>query len=167
MKIQTVRSSSEVADAAKLMRNLVDANKVLYSDDQETIEEYYQGSWFFEREPEVPPEYRPPQGDILVAYMDGNPAGTVAIYKSDSNHCELKSMFVAPEHRKSGVAAALCDSVIKLAKAQGYRTVRLTTGVRQLAARRLYEKLGFEMVAPWDSDPTEGYDYFELGISKN
>ena len=58
-----MRSSSGVADAANLMRGLVDANKALYSDDLETIEEYYQCSWFFDHNPEVPLEYRPPQGD--------------------------------------------------------------------------------------------------------
>ena len=77
------------------------------------------------------------------AYLEGEAAGTVAIYRMDNEHCELKSMFVAPGYRKNGVAAALCDAVIALAKTQGYQFVRLTTGVRQLAARRLYEKLGF------------------------
>lgn len=47
-----------------------------------------------------------------------------------------------------------------------YKFVRLTTGMRQLAARRLYEKLGFEMVTPWDIDPPEGYDYFELKLTQ-
>jgi hypothetical protein len=58
-----VRSSSEVADAENLMRSLVDANKALYSDDLETIEECYRGSWFFDHNPEVLLEYRPPQRD--------------------------------------------------------------------------------------------------------
>ena len=73
-------------------------------------------------------------------------------------------MFVDPAHRRSGVAAALCHAVILLAGRQGYRKVRLTTGLRQQPARRLYERLGFAIVAPWDSDPPEGYDYFELVI---
>ena len=167
MKVQPVRSPDEVADAASLMRGLVEANKALYSDDLATIEAYYRGSWFFDDEPEVPLTYQPPHGDVLVAYLDGKPAGTVAIYRMDSNCCELKSMFVEPECRKNGVAAALCDAVIELAKAQGYRTVRLTTGVRQTAARRLYERLGFRIVTPWDSNPPKGYDYFELDVSKN
>ena len=164
MKVRPVRSSSEVADAASLMRGLVDANKALYSDDLQTIEEYYQGAWFFDTEPQVPLEYRPPQGDVLVAYVNDEPAGTVAIYRMDNDNCELKSMFVAPEHRQSGVAATLCDAVIELAKTQNYRTVRLTTGARQPAARRLYERLGFETVVPWDSDPPDGYDYFEMEL---
>lgn len=167
MDIQAARSTQEVADAANLMRDLVEANKALYSDDLATIEEYYRDSWFFDDEPQVPSMYQPPNGDILVAYMDGKPAGTVAIYRMDGSHCELKSMFVQPECRNNGVALALCKAVIELARAQEYRTVRLTTGVRQLAARRLYERLGFRIVAPWDSNPPAGYDYFELDVSRN
>jgi GNAT superfamily N-acetyltransferase len=167
VQVGAVRSPNEIADAAKLMRGLVDANKALYSDDLATIEEYYLGSWFFDEKPNVPCEYRPPRGDVLVAYLEGVAVGAVAIYRMDDVHCELKSMFVASEYRKNGVAAALCDAVITLAKTQSYRFVRLTTGLRQLAARRLYEKLGFMMVTPWVSDPPEGYDYFELDIPQD
>lgn len=167
MDVRAVRSPVEIADAAKLMRGLADANKTLYSDDLATIEEYYRGSWFFDERPEVPHEYRPPHGDVLVAYLNGEAMGTVAIYRMDGEHCELKSMFVPPEHRKNGVAAALCEAVIALAKLHGYQFVRLTTGVRQLPARRLYEKLGFEMITPWDIDPPEGYDHFELKLSQD
>lgn len=165
MDVQSVRSAAEMKDAAKLMRGLYEANKVLYSDDFETIEEYYRGSWFFDDAPAIPTEYRPPLGDVLVAYFDREPVGTVAICRMDDLHCELKSMFVVPEYRKNGVASALCDAVIRLAREQGYRIVRLTTGVRQLPARRLYENLGFKVVAPWDSDPPDGYDYFELKVA--
>jgi GNAT superfamily N-acetyltransferase len=149
------------------MQGLVDSNRALYSDDLATIEEYYRGSWFFDNEPELPLAYQPPHGDVLVAYLDGEPAGTVAIYRMDRSYCELKSMFVASEYRMKGVAAALCEAVIRLAKAQGYRTVRLTTGIRQTAARHLYERLGFRTVPPWDTHPPDGYDYFELDISPN
>lgn len=165
MKIVKARSRTEIGDAASLMRGLYEANKALYHDDLETIENYYRGSWFFEAAPAIPDKYRPPQGDVLVGYLEGRPAGTVAIYQMDDNNCELKSMFVSAEYRGAGVAQALCGKVIELAKDQGYRTVRLTTGVRQKPARRLYEGLGFKRVNPWDTDPPEGYDYFELKIA--
>jgi hypothetical protein len=55
--------------------------------------------------------------------------------------------------------------VIERALSQGYEIIRLTTGVRQTCARRLYEGLGFRIVSPWDTDPPAGYDYFELNTS--
>lgn len=166
MNIVEARSQTEFDDAAALMRGLYEANKSLYNDDLQTIENYYRGSWFFENTPRIPTEYCPPQGDVLVAYMDGKAAGTVAIYRMDDSHCELKSMFVEPQFRSIGVASALCKRVIELAVAQGYGTVRLTTGERQLPARHLYERLGFKSVTPWDANPPKGYDYFELVIAQ-
>ena len=165
MDILKARPPTEIADAAMLMRGLYEANRSLYHDDIETIEAYYKGAWFFDEQPVAPEAYRPPRGDVLVAYLAGDPAGTVAIHRMDDDHCELKSMFVRPEPRQHGVAAALCDAVIALAREQGYRHFRLTTGVRQGAARRLYERLGFNRVAPWDDDPPEGYDCFSLAVA--
>ncbi len=165
MDVRATRLESEVSDAAKLMRGLAEANMALYDDDRDTIEEYYRGSWFFSGDPEIPPEYCPPHGDVLLAYLGDIPAGTVAICRLDKARCELKSMFVAPGQRRQGVALALCETVISLARSQGYRAVRLTTGERQKSARRLYGQLGFEVVAPWHPDPPEGYDYYELALS--
>ena len=165
MKIVKARTRAEVDDAASLARGLYEANKTLYRDDLKTIEDYYRGSWFFDAAPEIPREYSPPAGDVLVAYHRGKPAGTVAVQRMDGDHCELKSMYVATEFRGAGIARALCETVIELARQQGYRVVRLTTGERQLPARRLYQGLGFQIVAPWDADPPEGYDYFELGVA--
>ncbi len=165
MKIFKVRSDTEIDDAAKLMRGLYKAVKSLNPDDLERIEDYYRGSWFFDSSPEIPTEYRPPQGDVLIAYLSDRPIGTVAVCRMDRDHCELKSMFVEEDFRGSGVAPALCKRVIGLAKEQGYRTVRLMTGDRQAPARRLYERLGFKKVASWETNPHEAHDYFELSIA--
>lgn len=164
MEIRKVRSRAEVDDAAALVRELYEANKALYGDDLETIESYYRGSWFFDVVPIIPEDFKPPRGDVLVGYVADKPSGTVAISRMDHRHCELKSMFVAPGHRGSGLARALCEAVIALATEQGYAVVRLTTGVRQIAARNLYTRLGFKAVTPWEADPPDGYDYFELVI---
>ena len=166
MKIRPARSKNDISDAAMLMRGLVEANKALYEDDLDTIEEYYQGSWFFGDHPAIPEEYRPPHGDVLLAYIGNDPAGTVAIYRMDDEHCELKSMFVSPDHRRQGVAVKLCDAVINLARSQGYHAVRLTTGARQPEARQLYRQIGFVPVAPWEDHPPEGYGYFEVVLSR-
>ncbi|MHA1525276.1 MAG: GNAT family N-acetyltransferase [Alphaproteobacteria bacterium] len=96
--------------------------------------------------------------------MHGCTAGTVATYRMSDNICELKSMFVSLDQRRKGVAAALCDAVISLARSQEFKFVRLSTGLRQPEARQLYERMGFEMVTPWISDLPEGYDYFELKL---
>ena len=153
-----------MADAARLMRGLVDSNKQRYPDQAELLDDYYRGSWFLESTPKIPPQYLPPSGDVIIAYEDEEPLGTVAIYRMDDLRCELKSMFVPVEHRGKGVAKTLCAEVLGLAKALGFRFVRLTTGEKQPEARGLYEKLGFVKVKPWEEDAPAGFDYFETGV---
>ena len=87
--------------------------------------------------------------------------GTVAIYRMDEFHCELKSMFVPVAHRGKGVAKVLCGEVLKSAKNLAFRYVRLTTGEEQPEARGLYSKPGFKIVTPWEDNPPDGLDYFE------
>ena len=165
MKLVHARSKEEMADAARLMRGLVDSNKERYPDQIELLDDYYRGSWFLEPAPEIPPEYLPPSGDVIVAYDEREPLGTVAIYRMDELHCELKSMFVPIAHRGKGVAKELCGEVLKSAKALGFKFVRLTTGEKQPEARGLYTKLGFKIVTPWDENPPDGFDYFESEVN--
>lgn len=168
LEILPVRNQTEMADSARLMIGLVHSNKERYSDERQMLDEYYVGSWFFEKTPVVPALYKPPNGDVLVAYLNGIPAGTVAICRMDDGYCELKSMFVPPEHRGKGIAAALCDEVLIVAQKLGYRCVRLTTGEKQPEAQALYRKLGFKVVTPWDANPPAGFSYFEKTLaSKN
>ena len=148
-------------DAALLMRGLVESNKERYPDQIELLDDYYTGSWFLDESPRVPIEYSPPLGDVVVAYSESKPVGTVAIYRMDDTHCELKSMFVPTEQRGKGVAKALCLEALSLAKKMGFKVVRLTTGERQPEARALYIKIGFQIVTPWEENPPEGFDYFE------
>ena len=164
MKLVHARSNQEMADAALLMRGLVESNKQRYPDQTDLLDDYYRGSWFLESAPKIPPEYLPRSGDVIVAYEDNEPVGSVAIHRMDDLHCELKSMFVPEEHRGKGVARALCGEVLDTATELGYKFVRLTTGEKQPEARGLYRKLGFRLVTPWEDDPPDGFDYFEIEV---
>ena len=161
MEIHRVRTSAETADAAKLMIGLVESNKERYSDQLEMLEEYYRGSWFFEHSPKLPDVYTPPNGAVLVAYIDQIPVGTVAIYRMNDEFCELRLMFVPPKYRGKGIATALCSAVLEIAQSYGYKGVRLTTGEKQPEAQGLYRKLGFSIVTPWDRDPPAFLSYFQ------
>jgi len=167
LDIRPVRKTTEMADSANLMIELVESNKERYNDERQMLDEYYRGSWFFEKSPVVPAQYRPPNGDILVAYLENIPAGTVAISKMDKQICELKSMIVPPEHRRKGIAVALCNEVLVVARELGYSCVRLTTGEKQPEAQTLYKKLGFQLMAPWDENPPAGFSYFEKALEPN
>jgi ribosomal protein S18 acetylase RimI-like enzyme len=55
----------------------------------------------------------------------------------------LYAMWVAPEARNLGVAAALVTAGLEWARAAGYATVRLEVADRNAAAIALYERFGF------------------------
>jgi GNAT superfamily N-acetyltransferase len=49
----------------------------------------------------------------------------VALRDIDSCSCEMKRMFVYPQHHGRGVGRALAEAIIKEARALGYRAMRL------------------------------------------
>lgn len=165
MDIHLVRTEAETAAAAQLMIGLVESNKERYSDRLEMLKAYYCGAWFFETRPQVPAAYRPPHGDVLIAYINDNPAGTIALCRMDDDFGEFRSMFVPPEHRGQGIATALVQAALKTAQSYGYSGVRLMTGEKQPEAHGLYQKLGFSLVTPWDHTPAAGMWYFEKAIA--
>lgn len=57
----------------------------------------------------------------------------------------LNDMFVVPDHRRKGVATALLNECLAFAKRTGATTMSLKTQADNVAARRLYEREGWEL----------------------
>lgn len=82
----------------------------------------------------------------FLAVDHGTPVAVVASrHEEDSpaNERELQAMWVAPEHRKGGIAQQLADAVIAWAREDGADTVTLYVGPKNQPARTLYGALGF------------------------
>jgi ribosomal protein S18 acetylase RimI-like enzyme len=92
----------------------------------------------------------------LVAEVDGAAAG-LAWAKVDAGDPSLVNLFqvwVAPEARGHGVAAALLDAAMRWARARGARAMGLGVVCGNDAARRLYQRAGFRDVgAPQPQRP--------------
>lgn len=65
----------------------------------------------------------------------------------------LYAMWVAPQHRRAGVAAALVEAVVTWARAAGFRRLRLEVADANEAAVRLYERMGFAPTGRTDHRP--------------
>lgn len=102
----------------------------------------------------LPGEYGPPAGCLLLAWVDGTAAGTVALRDNGAGTCEMKRMFVAPEFQGQGIGRALVNQLLQEAHQLGYVRMRLETGPRQRAAQNLYRQLGFR--------ETEALDEFDI-----
>lgn len=81
----------------------------------------------------------------------GTLVGCGAIKRLDDHHAEVKSMRTAANRRGTGVASRLLEHILAEAQRKGFSRLSLETGATEpfRAARRLYEKFGFEYCGPF------------------
>jgi GNAT superfamily N-acetyltransferase len=92
-------------------------------------------------------ELSPPSGVFLVAYLEDNDAvGCGGIRRFDAATGEVKRMYVLPDARRQGVAAALVRELEVKALGLGYERLRLEIGLHQPEAIALYEGFGYERI---------------------
>ena len=76
---------------------------------------------------------------------------------SDGLECYLAELYVVPGRRGQGLGRRLMTAAIELARSRGADTMDLGTGDDDVAARALYESLGF---TNRDGGPTGPVNYF-------
>jgi GNAT superfamily N-acetyltransferase len=112
----------------------------------------------------LPGEYAPPRGRLLVARCDGDVAGCVALRPLRDDTCEMKRLYVRPQHRKAGVGRQLVERVIAEARAIGYRRMCLDTLPSMGRAQALYEELGFRDIPAYRHNPIAGTRFLGLDL---
>jgi GNAT superfamily N-acetyltransferase len=158
---------AELDDVRVLMRAFVAWHRARHVEDIELIERYFDQRAFDEELAELPGKYARPRGRLLLAYLDGKPAGCVALRDLGDGICEMKRMFVPETFRGRGVGRALAERIIAEAREAGYRAMRLDTSRRQSEAMRLYERAGFRRIPPYydlADDVKDWLVFFELPL---
>jgi len=90
-----------------------------------------------------PAEFAPPAGLFLVAEVAGEPVGCGAWRAVRPYVAEIKRLYVAPGHRRRGVAQLVLDALESSAARAGHRSVVLNTGNRQPEALAFYAQAGY------------------------
>ena len=120
----------------------------------------------FDRElANLPGEYAPPGGCLLVAKEKDDVVGCVALRGMGGDVCEMKRLYVKPSFRERSIGRELSESVIGEARARGYRIMKLDTLPHMKEAVRLYESLGFRRTTPYRFNPVKGAVFMQLDLT--
>jgi ribosomal protein S18 acetylase RimI-like enzyme len=106
-------------------------------------------------------------GDTKVLLGGSGPDGLAVLrfrpaIWTDALECYLAELYVAPEQRGRGIGRALMEAAIALARAEGATYMDLGTSEDDVAARALYESLGFSNREGWPDGPINYFYEREL-----
>lgn len=89
----------------------------------------------------------PKRENAWIAEVDGEPVGCVFCVRRDDETAQLRILLVDPKGRGLGIGSRLVTECIRFAKRVGYPKMMLWTNDVLIAARRIYEAAGFELVS--------------------
>jgi ribosomal protein S18 acetylase RimI-like enzyme len=154
MKLKQVESDEEVEQARRL------------------FEEY--AGWLgfslcfqnFDKElAELPGDYAPPNGRLLLAVEDKRVAGCVALRRIGDGISEMKRLYVRPDFRGHGLGRMLTVAIIEAARESGYQRLRLDTLPGKMdQAIAMYRSLGFKDIERYYNNPYEDTAFMELTL---
>lgn len=93
-------------------------------------------------------EYSARGGIFRILEAEGNIIGTYGLYRLSDSVCELRKMYLLPEHHGQGLGRKMMDDALFQARRLGFDEMILETNSVLKSARRLYEKYGFEPYEP-------------------
>ena len=82
-----------------------------------------------------------------IADIEGTQVGSILLVKHTDDVAKLRLLLVDPAGRGQGLGPHLVGECVAFAKACGYRKITLWTQSILVAARSIYEKAGFRLVA--------------------
>jgi len=95
-----------------------------------------------------------------IAEVAGERAGCVFCMRKDEHTAQLRLLLVEPSARGMGIGGRLVDECLAFARRHGYREIVLWTNDVLHAARRIYQRAGFELTA---SQPHHSFGHDLVG----
>lgn len=152
------------ADGVELARELIREYGVSIADVAACSLEHQR---FDEELASLPGRYDPAMGGrLLLAVVDGQPAGCIALRalpELGPRVCEMKRMYVRPRFRGRHLGRLLAERLLEEARTAGYATMKLDTDTapKFAAAIALYRSLGFVECERYNADPDPKTLWFE------
>lgn len=104
-------------------------------------------------------------GFLLLATRDGEAIGCVGLRSLGAEVAEVRRLYVSPTARSDGLGRRLMSDLISEAQSRDIKRLVLNTLPTMAHAQALYGDLGFEAIAPYVDEPTEGVLYFGRALA--
>ncbi|MDX6611137.1 MAG: hypothetical protein QOD75_323 [Blastocatellia bacterium] len=113
----------------------------------------------------LPGAYAPPDGRLLLAFVEDQLTGCIALRKIEESVCEMKRLFVRADFRGEGLGRTLVDAIIEEARQIGYQRMRLDTiPMKMKSAIDIYRSMGFKEIGAYYENPVPGALFMELEL---
>ena len=89
-----------------------------------------------------------------IAELGDVPVGSIMLVRASEDVAKLRLLLVEDSARGHGVGRMLVNACVDFARRAGYRSINLWTQSNLLAARKLYQSVGFQCVA---SEPNDAF----------
>ncbi|HXQ15622.1 MAG TPA: GNAT family N-acetyltransferase [Caulobacteraceae bacterium] len=152
----SIRLAATAADYeafGRLCRAYFDWGRARYRDVPWFVDEVFGHQSFADELDALSSKYGPPAGRTMIAETDEGAVAAGAWRRFADGVCELKRLYVSDSARGLGLGRQLTEALIASAKAAGFTQMRLDTGDRLTEAIALYESMGFERIAPYQTYP--------------
>ncbi|MEO5906132.1 MAG: GNAT family N-acetyltransferase [Saprospiraceae bacterium] len=100
---------------------------------------------------------------IVVEEPGGRVVGCVGMRTLSPGVAEMKRLYVIPSHRRLHLGKRLANEIIDIADSHAYQRMILDTMTEMKDAQRLYQRLGFEVIKPYNNqDPAKVICYEKI-----
>jgi carbonic anhydrase len=114
----------------------------------------------------LPGDYSPPSGRLLLARIGAKVAGCIALRRINGDTCEMKRLYLRPEFRGTGLGGKMVEAILSEARQIGYSKMRLDTlPGRMDNAIKLYRSIGFKEIPAYYDTPLSDTLYMELDLT--